>query len=184
MSNKFLQSVACPNCGSPINLRGLSTSGSDVQCEACGGTFILQGHVCPYCGTYHEKATAFCRQCGSPLSRRCPKCETNNWIGDEYCVHCGAPLDIFELISQRYVVETSDRLYQQMEESQQVKQAEMAASDARLARMLAEEKEFNAALQRRRLEQKQQEQKVLMIVAGVAVVMLVLVVISLLTGVF
>lgn len=177
MSNQYLQSMSCPGCGSPIDLRKQSTHGAYVACDACGSEFVLQGHVCPYCGTYHQQEVDHCRRCGAGLSRRCPQCTTVNWIGDEYCAHCGAPLDILELIVQRHNQDTKDRLYQQMDESQKVREAEVAASQARYNRMLAQEHAEQAALRQRILEQKQKEKKVLSIVLGIAAVIVVLIIV-------
>ena len=133
--------------------------------------------MCPHCGAYHEKQTDHCRQCGAGLSRRCPQCSTINWIGDEYCANCGAPLDILELIVQRHNQGTEDRLYQQMDDGQQVKEMEVAASQARYNRMLTQERVEQAALRQRILEQKQKEKKVLSIVLGIATVVVVLIIV-------
>ncbi len=177
MSDRLLQKISCPSCNAPIDLRGQSADGVYVHCAACGSEFILKGHVCPYCGTYHEQETGFCRKCGAGLARRCPKCNTVNWIGDEYCASCGAPLDILELIVQRHNQGTEGRLYQQMDEAQKIKETEMAASQARMNRMLAEEREQQAAVRHRLLEQKRQEKKILTIVLGVAAALVIMIVI-------
>ncbi|HOU14388.1 MAG TPA: zinc ribbon domain-containing protein [Anaerolineae bacterium] len=177
MNEHLLQKVACPNCNAPIDLRGQSTAGAYVHCAACGSEFVLKGHVCPYCGAYHEQEAGFCRKCGAGLTRRCPKCSTINWIGDEYCVNCGAPLDILELIVQRHTQGTAGRLYQQMDEAQTIKEMEMAASQARMNRMLAEEREHQAAIRRRLLEQRRREKKVLTIVLGVAAVLVIIIIV-------
>ncbi len=174
--------IACPNCTAALDLRRRSADGAYVYCEACGSEFALKGHVCPYCGTYHEQEVGFCHRCGAGLTRRCPKCDTVNWIGNEYCTNCGASLDILELIVQRHIQDVEGRLYQQMDEAERVKAAEMAASQARMERLLAEEREFQAAIQQRLLEQKRQERKILTIVLSVAVVLfVVIIVIALLT---
>ena len=177
MASHLLESITCPNCGAPIDLRIQSTDGTRVDCEACGTQFILRGHTCPHCGTYHEQEASFCRQCGASLTRRCPQCNTVNWIGDEYCVHCGSPLDILELIVQRHNQDTAGRLYQQMEDGQKLKEAELAASQSRYNRMLEQERAEQAALRQRIVEQKRQEQKVLTIVLGVTVVVVIAIIV-------
>ena len=177
MGVHFLESITCPNCGASIDLHAQSTDGARVDCAACGTQFILRGHVCPHCGTYHEHEVNFCRQCGATLTRNCPQCNAVNWIGDEYCIQCGSALDILELIVQRHNQDTEGRLYQQMEDAQRLKEAELAASQARYSRMLERERAEQAALRKRILKQKQQEKKALTIVLGVVVVIVVIVVI-------
>ena len=183
MTNHLLESVNCPNCGAPIDLRAQSADGTHLDCEACGTQFILRGHVCPHCGTYHEQEASFCRQCGASLTRRCPQCNTVNWIGDEYCVHCGSPLDILELIVQRHNQGTAGRLNKQMEDGQKLKEMELAASQSRYNRMLEQERAEQAALRQRIAEQKRQERKALMIVLGVAaVIVIAIIVVAIVTG--
>lgn len=157
----MLEQVACPNCQTPINLRKVHAEGAYVECPACGGQFVLQGHVCPNCGTYHAQEVTFCRQCGLTMTRRCPQCETLNWIGDEYCVKCGVPLDIIEMIAQRLNQGTQSRLAEQMDTAQQLKQAEETASQVRLARMQEEERQWQLEVQQRLITQHEQEQKML-----------------------
>lgn len=183
MTSHLLESINCPNCGAPIDLRAQNTDGAHVDCEACGTQFILRGHVCPQCGTYHEQEASFCRQCGATLTRRCPQCNTVNWIGDEYCVHCGSPLDILELIVQRHNQDTEGRLFQQAADGQRLKEVELAASQARYNRMLEQERAEQAALRQRILEQKRQEQKVLTTVLAVIVVIAIaIIVVTIVTG--
>ncbi len=161
----MLQKISCPGCGQPIDLHSVRTSGAQVECNACGSQLILRGHVCPYCGTYHEKVVSFCRQCGAGLIRRCPHCETVNWIGDEYCAECGAVLDILELVVQRHNLDTQARLYRRMEEAISLKEMENAASETRMARFVEEDRRRFAEIQRRRAAQLEQERKQLIAVA-------------------
>ncbi|HOT91373.1 MAG TPA: hypothetical protein PLJ78_06515 [Anaerolineae bacterium] len=177
MNETPLYQIACPNCHASLDLHRKSADGTYVHCEACGSEFMLKGHLCPYCGTYHEQEVGFCHQCGAGLMRRCPKCDTVNWIGNEYCTHCGTSLDILELIVQRYIQDVEDHLYVRMDEAERLKAEEMAASQARMERMLAEEREFQAAIHQRLLEQKLQEQKILKIALSVAAVLFVVFVI-------
>ena len=177
MSDHLLQKISCPNCNAPIDLRGQNTDGTYVHCAACGSEFILKGHVCPYCGAYHEQEAVFCRACGAGLTRHCPRCATSNWIDDGYCVKCGAPLDVLEMIVQRHNQGTAKRLYQQMDEGQKLKEIESEAAQTRMNRMLIEEREHQAAIQRRILEQKRQEKKLLTIVLGAAAILFILIVV-------
>ncbi len=161
MSQHILEKVSCPGCGSPIKLNQLTDKGEGayIHCDACGSEFILRGHICPYCGAYHEQEVAFCRQCGQSLIRRCPKCDYNNWIGNEYCLQCGAVLDILELIVQRHNQGSAERLNQQMERAQVLKEAEEASSRARRARLMEKERQRQEHIRRDLAERKAQEQK-------------------------
>lgn len=141
------------------------------------------GHVCPYCETLNDQDAGFCRKCGVTLTRRCPHCDTVNWIDDEQCVQCGAALDILELIIRRDNLGVAGRLNEQMDEAGQIKAAETAASQARMERMLAEEREMREALRQRLIEQRAQEKKTLTIVLSVTgVVLLIILIVALVTA--
>jgi len=168
----MLQSIACPSCGTPLDLKQTAV-GAQVHCDACGSAFLLNGHICPHCGTYHEEAADFCRQCGNSLRRRCPHCDTVNWIGDEFCVHCGSALDILELVVQRHHVSTQQHLYAQQEEAQRLKAAEQVASQARTARLQAQDRQREAEIRRRLVEQQAREKQLLTRILVVTVVFIV-----------
>ncbi|MFN2284062.1 MAG: double zinc ribbon domain-containing protein [Anaerolineae bacterium] len=141
------------------------------------------GHVCPYCDTLNEQSAGFCRKCGVALTRRCSHCDTVNWIDDEHCAQCGAALDILEWIMRRDNLGVAGRLNEQMDEAGQIKAAETAASQARMERMLAEEREMREALRLRLIEQKEQEKKTLTIVLSVAgVLFLIMLIVALIVG--
>ncbi len=146
------------------------------------------GHVCPYCDTYNEQTREssradFCRKCGVALTRRCSHCDTVNWIDDEHCVQCGAALDILEWIVRRDNLGVAGRLNAQMDEARQIKEIETAASQTRMERMLAEEREMREALRLRLIEQKAQEKKALTIVLSIAgVIVLIIVIVTLVVG--
>ncbi len=181
MNSPLFQKVACRSCGAPLELHGQESEGGYVHCPACGSEYILHGRICPYCGTYHEQEPEFCRKCGAGLRRRCPKCQTSNWVGNEYCLHCGAALDILELIAQRHTETTQQRLYQQMDEGEALKEEETTASRMRMERMLADERAYQAAIRRQLLEQKEREKKILTFVWKIsAVVIVIIIVIALL----
>ncbi len=179
MSAQMLEQIACPNCGRSIDLARQTVAGKTVSCESCGGQFVLRGHICPYCGTYHEQEAQFCRQCGQSLARRCHQCSALNWIGDEYCAQCGAPLDIVDLVIRGHSIETRDRLDAQLEEIQLLKQEETAASNARLAQMVAEERARREALRQQQLIRQEQERKMIQVtLIAVGVILLALVLIA------
>jgi hypothetical protein len=141
------------------------------------------GHVCPYCDTLNDQSASFCRKCGVALTRRCSHCDTVNWIDDEHCVQCGAALDILEWIVRRDNLGVAGRLNEQMDEAGQIKAVETAASQARMERMLAEEREMREALRQRLIEQKAQERKTLTIVLSVVgVLLLIMLIVALVAG--
>jgi len=141
------------------------------------------GHVCPYCETPNDQDASFCRKCGVTLTQRCPHCNTVNWIDDEHCVQCGATLGVLEWIIRRDNLGVAGRLNEQMDEAGQIKANETAASQARMERMLAEEREMREALRLRLIEQRAQEKKALTIVLSVAgVVLLIILITALITG--
>lgn len=141
------------------------------------------GHVCPYCDTLNEQSASFCRKCGVALTRRCSYCDTVNWIDNEHCTQCGAALDILEWIIQRDNLGVAGRLNVQMDEAGEIQAVETAASQARMERMLAEEREMREALRLRLIEQKAQEKKALTIVLYVAgALMLIILIVALITG--
>jgi hypothetical protein len=75
------------------------------------------------------------------------------------------------------------RLNEQMDEAGQIKAAETAASQARMERMLAEEREMREALRLRLIEQNEQEKKTLTIVLSVAgVLFLIMLIVALIVG--
>lgn len=141
------------------------------------------GHICPYCETLNDQDASFCRKCGVALTRHCPHCDTVNWIDDEHCVQCGAALDILEWIIRRDNLGVAGRLNEQMDAAGQIKAVETAASQARMERMLAEEREMREALRLRLIEQRAQEKKTLTIVLSIAgVLVLIIVIVALVVG--
>lgn len=141
------------------------------------------GHVCPYCETDNDQDAGFCRKCGVALTRRCSHCDTVNWIDDEHCAQCGAALDILEWIIRRDNLGVAGRLNEQMDEAGQIKAVETTASQARMERMLAEEREMREALRLRLIEQRAQEKKALTIVLSVAgALLLIILIVALITG--
>lgn len=99
MDNHLLQEVACPNCQNPIDIR---EHGKHITCDACGSHFLLNGHLCPQCNSYHQDEELFCGQCGAALTRTCRRCKASNWSAEETCTQCGAAMDIFDLLSLQH----------------------------------------------------------------------------------
>ncbi len=171
MNSDFLTEIACPNCLTPIELHGRH---QQITCEACGSHFILEGHICPVCQTYHRERRAFCRQCGQALSRTCQKCQTTNWAGDEYCLHCGAPLDIFEMLQKYDARSKAERLQEHRARVQHIKEEEEKASQRRMAEMMTVEKERQAEVARQLAASQRRDRQILIGVAATIVIFLVL----------
>jgi len=83
---------------------------------------------------------------------------------------------------QRDNLGVAGRLNEQMDEAGQIKAVETAASQARMERMLAEEREMREALRLRLIEQKAQEKKALTIalyvVGGLLLIILIIALIT------
>lgn len=179
MSNQILKEVACPDCANAIDVR---EHGQHITCDACGGHFILQGHLCPQCQTYHDEEAIVCRQCGYALKRACRKCLTANWAGDEYCANCGTAMDILELLNQQYKGATADRLQRQMAMARQLKEEEERASQRRAAEFKALEAERQAEFAARLKEQREKERLLIMLTfGGVTLFVIILVIYVLIT---
>ncbi|MBP6470294.1 MAG: zinc ribbon domain-containing protein [Chloroflexi bacterium] len=175
MNNEFLTEIACPNCLAPIDVR---QHGQHVTCDACSSQFLLEGHICPNCHTYHREPRAICRQCGHALTRVCPKCQTANWTGDEYCQKCGAPLDIFEMLQKVDARTRADRLNERNVQIRQMKEEEDKAAQRRMAEMMAVEEERQRELARRQAANQKRDRQ-MMLAAVVLMVIFVLAIVAL-----
>ena len=171
MTNQFLVEIACPNCLNPIDVR---EHGRHVTCDACRSQFILQAHLCARCGAYHHEDEVICGECSAPLSRVCRKCQTVNWAGDEYCLKCGTVMDILDLLAQNQSGYTADRLTRQMEQARELRTAEEAASQKRMAELMAIEEERRASLRQRQLERKAEERRLFLLMGGLGALVLLL----------
>ena len=174
MSNQILKEIACPNCANPIDVR---EHGQHITCEACGSQFLLQGHLCPQCETYHDDEAILCGQCGYALKRACRKCLTSNWAGDEYCIKCGTAMDILELLNQQYKGATADRLQRQMALARQLKEEEDRASQRRAAEFKALEAERQAEFVARLKVQREKERLLLILTFGAVTLFVIILVI-------
>ncbi|MCP4360036.1 MAG: zinc ribbon domain-containing protein [Chloroflexi bacterium] len=172
MTNEILTEIACPNCLNPIDVR---EHGRHVTCDACNSKFILEGHICPQCQTYHRQDQPFCRECGEPMTRTCQKCQTINWSGDEYCRQCGAAMDIFQLLNQTHSHATADRLNEQMAWSRDIKEQERIASDNRMAQMMADEKVRLQENARRRAVQREKDRQLFLLIGVFTLVVIAII---------
>ncbi len=181
MSEEILHEVACPNCRNPIDV--LDNHDNHIQCDACGSRFVLNGHVCAQCHTFHQQTQKFCRQCGAPMSRICRKCNHSNWLGDEYCQECGSALDILDLLVQQYQSKTLDVQRERSEQIKLLKQQEEVSAKKRMAEFEAIEAERQAQL-KANLEQRRKQDMMIYSVVAIAVVgfMLLLLIWALFAG--
>ncbi|GAB4265238.1 MAG: hypothetical protein Kow0080_05200 [Candidatus Promineifilaceae bacterium] len=170
MSNEILEEIACPNCQNPIDIRAGSKY---IICDACNSQFLLKGHICPTCSTYHAEEELFCGECGTALTRVCQKCHTSNWSGNEFCIQCGESLDILELIHVKTKVETAERLNQQMAIARELKKKEAEAAEKRMAELMAIEEERQKKL-RELKAQRQKDDRTLLIFGAIGLLVLFL----------
>ncbi len=171
MTNEILTEIVCPNCLNPIDVR---KHGQHVICDACRSQFILQGHICPECNTYHREEQSFCGECGQAMTRICQKCQTVNWAGDEYCKTCGSAMDILEMLRVHHKATTEDRLQDQMTFAQEIKRRERQDSNKRMAKMVAQEQARLQELGRRRRERKKKDKQMFVIVGIITAVVIIL----------
>jgi hypothetical protein len=47
---------------------------------------------CPHCGARNEPGSAYCDNCGQPLTRACPSCKHPNTADAKFCAACGTSL--------------------------------------------------------------------------------------------
>lgn len=158
MSNEILVEIACPNCLNPIDVR---EHGQHVTCDACNSKFILQGHLCPQCSTYHETSVRICGQCGTALQRTCRRCGTENWSGEEYCIRCGDALDILDIVSVTANEEAMRHRAAKQETIRQVRAETQAASEKRMQEFMEIERERQAQLRARKKSRQRRDGLVL-----------------------
>lgn len=180
MSELTRPDINCPSCGSDIDA---SERQATISCSVCNGHFALAGHLCPSCSTYHEEDQAACDECGSSLVRLCKNCHTINWTGDETCINCGQSIDLLGQVVLSSQQSDADRLDRQMNDARVLKETEAAASDKRMAELMAIEEARQAELIQQRVRQQRQERKMLIIIfAAVLLFLLGLIGYSLLSG--
>lgn len=175
MNSQLLQEVACPNCQYPIDIR---EHGRHVTCEACNSHFVLQGHLCPYCSSYHKEEALFCRECGAALVRSCGRCATANWAGDEYCAKCGEALDIMDLLTRFQHNSRMELLEKRQEEIRRIRQIEDEATRRRVEELNAIEEARLAELQLHAEQKRAQERKLMLFTAAIIITFVVLVLLT------
>ena len=163
MVNEILQEIACPNCRYPIDVR---EHGRHVTCDACSSRFILRGHFCPNCGTYHSKEKPFCGACGTALERICRNCNTNNWTGDEYCSQCGKAMDIFEVLALQHKDARREYMARRLQEIRALREQEEVASQKRMEELEAIAAEHWNEVEQRMAEKREKDRRTLRLTLG------------------
>jgi hypothetical protein len=172
MSDELLQEIRCPNCQSTIQLQG---HGQTIVCEACNSQFLLSGHLCPNCQTYHRKETGFCGRCGKAMSRVCGRCQTNNWAGNEYCQNCGEAMDIIDLVTRRHKDAVREQQDRRRLEIARMKQQEEEASRKRMGELMEMERLRMEELKRRLVKERARQQRMLTLTFGLVALFLVII---------
>lgn len=181
MSSEILQEVACPNCQNPIDIR---EHGRHIRCDACSSQFVLNGHLCPQCSTYHREEESFCSNCGAALTRTCRRCKFSNWAGEEYCAQCGEPMDIFDLLSLQHRDVQRAMQERRAEEIRELRAQEEVTTQERLRALEEIETERRQLVAARLADQRRQERKLMFLsVTGIALFVLIVAVYLLLSGI-
>ncbi len=63
-TDQFLPEITCSVCQYAIDV---DEHDSIIICPNCSTEFRIEGHICPYCHTYHDEETAFCHTCGEAI---------------------------------------------------------------------------------------------------------------------
>lgn len=172
MSDELLQEIRCPNCQSTIQLQG---HGQTIVCEACNSQFLLLGHLCSNCQTYHRKETGFCGRCGKAMSRVCGRCQTNNWAGNEYCQNCGEAMDIIDLVTRRHKDAVREQQDRRRLEIARMKQQEEESSRKRMAELMEMERLRMEELKRILVKERARQQRMLTLTFGLVALFLVII---------
>lgn len=179
MSSDLLQEIACPNCRNPIDIR---EHGRHITCDACGSQFVLNGHLCPQCHSYHRDEEPFCTSCGAALTRVCRNCTTSNWTGDEYCAQCGEALDIFELLSLQHKDARQKALEQNRRQIRQLRAQEALSAQQRLEELQAIEDERQMHLRQRFAVQRRHDRRLLALsLVGIGIFLMIVIIFVLFT---
>jgi len=138
--------------------------------------------MCPRCETINVPDARYCVSCGEKLREPCVRCGSLNWVHAARCQHCGAALDLLEHIVLRHAETTAERLQRLQAEMPALKEEAERASQARLEKMWAQERERQAALAKAKAEQQRQERMLLIgAVAAVAVMLIIILILGLLS---
>lgn len=169
----LLQSLDCAQCGGgPLTDNGDGT----VSCPYCGSAFAHPERVCPRCATVNEVDAVRCTACGEKLREPCVRCGVFNWVNATHCRNCGAALDMLEHIAARHAETTAERLRRAQSQMPALKEEAERASQERLEKMWAKERERIEALAQAKSKQQRQERllwKTAAIVVGMVLVVIV-----------
>ncbi len=93
-SKKFSSNVKfCPSCGDeycPCPKCGTDNDKTAKRCVSCGQQLALEQNVCTNCNTMIVAGSAFCGNCGKPISEgKCTRCNTTLTPNVKFCPKCG-----------------------------------------------------------------------------------------------
>jgi len=170
MAKSSAPPISCPGCGSTSFLA--SSDGLPI-CEYCQVAYGVHRSQCYRCGTTHELSARRCPACGTELVRECPVCGTHNPADAATCLVCQQTLVAVDEVFARLTRSTAVQLRRTQELGAEIKALEEAASEARLAKMWAEEEERQAELARARTECQRQERLMVTIAIGMAAIIVI-----------
>lgn len=126
----------------------------------------------------NAEGSEFCAKCGEPLTYVCRACGQVNWSGAEMCARCGRPLDILEVVARSATAGLRERLEAQQRNAAALKAEEARASEERLEKLWAVEKERQRRLAEAAARQAARDRATLQVIAIGGVVLLFFVVIA------
>lgn len=165
---------SCPGCGSSSFAADLK--GAPV-CEYCRAAYLPPTGACQGCGSAYEPDGRWCPACGVELARDCPACGALIPLATGQCLVCGQPLDVVDAMFTRLLRTTPDRLRRVRQAGATIKAQEEAASEARLAKMWAEDERRRQELAHARAERLRRERLGVALVVGVGVIVVVMAVV-------
>jgi len=170
MAKDSAPSIGCPGCGSTSFT---ADSNRLPVCEYCQVAYGAHGVECDRCGTAYKLTTRRCPTCGAALVCECPVCGTLNPLMAIKCLVCQQTLDAVDQMFARLTRSTTAQLHRTRELGADIKDLEEAASEARLAKMWAEEEERRAELAQARAERQRQERLMITIAIGVVAIIVI-----------
>lgn len=147
-------------------------------CDYCQVAYGPPNGECARCGTPHALGDRRCSNCDAELARECPVCGTLNPLEVRTCLVCRHGLTGIDKVFARLATGTPGQLRSARELGTQVKAKEEAASEARLAKMWAEEERRQAELVRQRTERQRRERLMITTAIGIAAVVVVVAIIA------
>jgi hypothetical protein len=132
-----------------------------LVCDHCDATYVLQKRTCPTCRNPCDVEARFCSHCGADLPAE---------VGEQ-------DGDVLDSLFDRITGERTDWLRRRRDEAPSIKKQEEKASQARLARMWADEADRREALARAMIERDRQARIMTYVIAGIIIAAIVLLVV-------